>query len=236
MIACPECNNDVLASDTVIEEPRVEAAVLESIVDGAQSNSGMDLQHGFVLQFLSNLKSSAEATTPVVDDNDTTNAADSKSHRLGELIAKGGMGAVFNACDLNICRNVAMKVMLNPESADEKALLRFVEEAQITGQLEHPGIVPVHQLGVDDEGNLFYTMKYVRGLTLEEILRGLRDGDAEIIKQYPLGKLHSIFSKVCDSMAFAAKSQSRTISKRRGHGRYRIARTIVFRQRCRPSL
>jgi serine/threonine protein kinase len=78
-----------------------------------------------------------------------------------------------------------------------------VEEAQITSQLEHPDIVPVHELGFDCSNNIFYTMKLMRGLTLTEILLGLRHGDQKIIERFPLSRLLTIFQKSCDAMAFA---------------------------------
>lgn len=69
----------------------------------------------------------------------------------------------MSATDRNIRRQVAMKVLHEGSAADEETRLRFVNEAQITGQLEHPGIVPVYDLGTDAEGKVFYTMKLIQG-------------------------------------------------------------------------
>ena len=74
---------------------------------------------------------------------------DARRYQIGDLIAKGGMGAVFDARDNNTCRHVAMKVMLETAKTTEESLVRFIEEAQITGQREQPNIVPIHELGVD---------------------------------------------------------------------------------------
>ncbi|MBC8290907.1 MAG: protein kinase [Planctomycetes bacterium] len=204
-VPCPECQHDVSAAETVREEsvPEITLPELCPFTPEGSDEGDEYSYYGSVLEYLSSLRDSdgSGPFTGVMEG--ASNVGDAGSHQLGEMIAQGGMGAVFNARDLNIRRNVAMKVMLDPEEADEKALLRFVEEAQITGQLEHPGIVPVHQLGIDEDGNVFYTMKYVRGLTLGEIIRGLKNEDQEIVEQYPLGKLLSVFAKVCDSMAFA---------------------------------
>src|SRR5262245_24416381 len=68
-------------------------------------------------------------------------------------IARGGMGAVLTAQESATRRTVAMKVMLR--GADERDALRFIEEAQVTAQLEHPNIVPVHDLGIDERGQPF---------------------------------------------------------------------------------
>ena len=69
-------------------------------------------------------------------------------YAINRLVAQGGMGAILDARDQTIRRTVAMKVMLDTRSGDE--MVRFIEEAQVTGQLEHPNIVPVYELGVDE--------------------------------------------------------------------------------------
>jgi len=122
-------------------------------------------------------------------------------YELGNVIAQGGMGAVINAREVTIERNVAMKVMLNSDASDD--VIRFIAEAKITGQLEHPNIVPVHELGVDDKEQVFYTMKYVRGTTLRHILDDLFERKPEALKKYRLPELLTIFQKVCDAIAFA---------------------------------
>ncbi len=121
---------------------------------------------------------------------------------VGEQFASGGMGVILRAKDVNLRRVVAMKVLQTP-LADNDNVLRFIGEAQVTGQLEHPGIVPVHDLGVDAKGNVFYTMKLVKGVTLNAILNGIRKGDRNAISHHPLSHLLSMFLKICDAMAFA---------------------------------
>ena len=117
-------------------------------------------------------------------------------------IARGGMGIVLRVIDADIRREVAKKVMLTDEASDEK-LMRFIEEGQVTGQLEHPNIVPVHELGLDDEGRAYFTMKLVKGRSLQEVLDGLREGGRESEESYGLGDLLSIFLKVCDGVGYA---------------------------------
>jgi len=70
-----------------------------------------------------------------------------------------------------------MKVMLDGSSPDD--LTRFIAEAKIIGQLEHPNVIPVHELGIDENGQPFYTMKMVRGITLRKVLELLPDGTPE---------------------------------------------------------
>lgn len=124
-------------------------------------------------------------------------------YTLDEIVATGGMGAIIKAYDNNLQRTVALKVMLNSAEASDSSIYSFVAEAQITGQLEHPNIVPLHDIGVAADGTIYYTMKLISGRTLREILRSIRDGDEDIIEKYPLDKLLTIFQKVCDGMAYS---------------------------------
>lgn len=123
---------------------------------------------------------------------------------LGKTIAEGGMGIVREARDLNCRRVVAMKMLrIKDPRYEQEDLLRFIEEAQITSQLEHPNIVPVHELGVDAFGNVYYTMKYMKGILLSDVLDAIRRGRQDMIEQYPLARLLTIFQKACDAIAFA---------------------------------
>ena len=122
-------------------------------------------------------------------------------YKIGHLIGRGGMGAVLQAEDASIQRQVAMKVVLHGDSTGD--VMRFIHEARITGQLEHPNIIPVHTFGADEHGQPFYTMKLVQGVTLKDVVKGLAVGDEETIRTYPLSALLSILDKVCDGMRFA---------------------------------
>ncbi|MGV3619940.1 MAG: serine/threonine-protein kinase [Archangium sp.] len=86
----------------------------------------------------------------------------------GELIGRGGMGEVHLARDARLGRQLALKTSTTMQA---DAIQRFVREARVQGQLEHPGIVPVHELGIDEEGRPFFTMKRVRGTTFAEAMR-----------------------------------------------------------------
>jgi len=126
-----------------------------------------------------------------------------RKYEVGDVVAMGGMGVVRRAKDLRVRRSVAMKLM-SPAAVDTlPKRLRFLEEAQVTGQLEHPNIVPVYDLGVDEHDQPFYTMKLVRGLNLKDVLEDIRAGKQDTIKQFPLGRLLTIFLKACDAVSFA---------------------------------
>ncbi len=124
-----------------------------------------------------------------------------RKYKVKGVIAVGGMGIVLEAEDVATRRSVAMKTLRKTRSAEDIA--RFIEEAQITAQLEHPNIVPIYELNVNDLDLPFYTMKLVRGESLRQVLERLRLERAETVEQYPLGELLGIFQKVCDAIAFA---------------------------------
>ena len=126
-----------------------------------------------------------------------------KKYKVITTIARGGMGVILQTRDLRIRRTVAMKVMKTSNQFSRENVLRFIDEAQTTGQLEHPNIVPVYELGIDDQGEIFYTMKFVKGTTLDDVLRGIRNGRQKTIDKYPHGTLLTIFQKVCDAVAYA---------------------------------
>ncbi|CAG0953997.1 hypothetical protein ANRL2_00319, partial [Anaerolineae bacterium] len=118
-------------------------------------------------------------------------------------IARGGMGKVLEVEDADLRRSVALKV-LRKELVNRRDLVeRFLEEAQITGQLEHPNIVPVHEIGIDGKGNLYFTMKLVEGLGLNEILNRLRAGDKDMLREWTMPRLLEMFLKLCEGITFA---------------------------------
>jgi serine/threonine-protein kinase len=118
-----------------------------------------------------------------------------------ERIGRGGMGSVYSVQEGTLFREVAMKVLHEGDETDEGELgrLRFIEEAQINGQLEHPNIAPVYELGQDDEGVCYFTMKRVRGRTLEELLRD--EGVPE--NRDALYDVLEVLQRVCDALSFA---------------------------------
>lgn len=126
-----------------------------------------------------------------------------KRYSVIREIARGGMGKVIEVEDNDLRRSVALKV-LRKEMLDRKDLVeRFLEEAQITGQLEHPNIVPVHEIGVDGRGNLYFTMKLVEGEELSSIIKRLKKKDPSAERAYPMSRLIDVFIKVCEGVAFA---------------------------------
>lgn len=125
------------------------------------------------------------------------------SYTPGREIARGGMGAILSATDQTLDREVAMKVMLEAGERDPVARQRFMREALVLARLEHPNIVPIHEMGRDEQGRRFYTMKLVKGRTLQAIILAIKKGDALTTQHYTLDRLLTIYRKVCDAIAFA---------------------------------
>jgi serine/threonine-protein kinase len=125
-----------------------------------------------------------------------TEARSSPLEIRGE-IARGGMGAVLRGRDPELGRELAVKVLLTNHSAKRELLRRFVEEAQICGQLQHPGIVPVYGLGRMADGRPFFSMKLVRGETLARVLASRAAANDD----WP--RLLSIFESICQTVAYA---------------------------------
>ena len=124
-------------------------------------------------------------------------------HKVGDEIARGGVGRVLASRDRQLQRSQVMKVLNQGVEATQKVMLNFIREAQITAQLEHPNIVPVHDLGLRANGEVFFTMKRIRGQTLKEIVRSLRREDPVVTKNFPRVKLLEIFKSICFAAAFA---------------------------------
>jgi serine/threonine-protein kinase len=112
---------------------------------------------------------------------------------------KGGIGEVFVALDEELNREVALKEMQERYGGDAPSRGRFVREAEITGNLEHPGIVPVYGLGQYADGRPYYAMRFIKGETLKEAIRKHHAGQAE----WTLRSLLMRFVAVCNTLAYA---------------------------------
>jgi tRNA A-37 threonylcarbamoyl transferase component Bud32 len=119
------------------------------------------------------------------------------------VLGAGGMGEVRLVRDRRIGREVALKVLRERDDDRGPRTTRFVREARIQGQLEHPSVVPVHDLSADERGAVYFTMTRVRGMTLTKVLERLRDGDPEHARRFTRRRLLTAFSSVCLAIDFA---------------------------------
>ncbi len=127
-------------------------------------------------------------------------------YRRVSLLGRGGMGEVWHVHDEVLDRAVAMKV-LRSELSDERGLQRFREEARIAAGLQHPGIVPVHDIGTLDDGRVWFTMKEVKGPTMEQVLvdvhRAWRMGASVGKLGFTFRRMLEAFLRVCETVAYA---------------------------------
>jgi tetratricopeptide (TPR) repeat protein len=147
-----------------------------------------------------------------------------EKYQLFGEIARGGMGAVLKGRDVDLGRELAVKVLLDSHKDNPELVRRFVEEAQIGGQLQHPGVVPIYELGSFVDRRPFFTMKLVKGRTLAELLRARENGpddfrgeagfhrrsdrkvdsvSAKPLSMAELPRLLSIFESVAQTLAYA---------------------------------
>jgi len=113
-------------------------------------------------------------------------------YRLLERVARGGMGVVYTAEDEKLERRVALKVLDVP-GTDGNLANRLMREARVLARLEHPGIVPVHDVGTLADGRVFYTMKFVEGQRLDKFIEGVESVQDRL----------RLFLRICEAVAFA---------------------------------
>jgi serine/threonine protein kinase len=118
-------------------------------------------------------------------------------YQLFGEIGRGGMGAILKGRDADLCRDLAVKVLLEVHRGKPELVRRFVEEAQIAGQLQHPGIVPVYELGTFADSRPYFTMKLVKGRTMAQALKDRSDPRDD------LARFLGIFEQVCQTVAYA---------------------------------
>ena len=143
----------------------------------------------------------APAADPTVDPSEALTGAGPPiappGYELLDAIGSGGMGVIYRALELALKRHVAVKILHGRFPSDSPVAARFVEEAQITGQLQHPGIPPVHRVGTLADGRPFLVMKLIKGRTLEELLKERKDPAQD------RGRFIAVFEQVCQAVACA---------------------------------
>jgi serine/threonine protein kinase/predicted Zn-dependent protease len=179
-----EFDNQKVASH--LESCKSCCATLESIVDATSL---------FPKGLTPNQQSSAPSALPIAGEQSIEDVHFGLGHRFlvfGE-IARGGMGVVYRGFDRELKREVAIKVL---QKDQDVASHRFYREAQILGQLQHPGIVPIYETGQLKDGRMYIAMKLVIGQTLQELVEH-GDGSKQLVD------LLGIIGQICETIAYA---------------------------------
>lgn len=195
-------------SDNTADEIESGATMLQT---GASPQPSIARIHSAVKSPDANAAKSQDAnatSTPVaVGGLDSPIAGDTYEARYeySKTLGEGGMGEVRLCYDQRVGRHVALKVMRFDPVESPEAFQRFLREARVQGQLEHPSVVPVYDLGVAPGGHPFFTMKRVRGITLEDALAARNSGDAKAKARFSRRRLLTAFAQLCLAIDFAHK-------------------------------
>jgi eukaryotic-like serine/threonine-protein kinase len=179
-------DSELATSLALLPSPTDGDGAIDRITDRTNSFAGVNL----------------EPTDPgqepwIANDGEPPIAGSAGRYQILGEIARGGMGAVLRGRDPVLGRDLALKVLLDQHRDRADLVDRFVEEAQICGQLQHPGVVPVFELGTLPDRRPFFAMKLVKGQTLAAILAE-RKSPAD-----DLPRFLSIFEAVCQAVAYA---------------------------------
>ena len=154
------------------------------------------------------------AALPTEADDRSTVVLDLADIQIGEhndyyryhsfaTLGVGGNGTVQACIDPHLGREVALKVLHPKLREDMKAQRRFIREAHIMALIEHPNVLPLHEMGKREDGTVYFTMKRIRGECLHDIINGLKVGDSAYCEAYPLHRMVDIFASIGHAVAFA---------------------------------
>ena len=150
-----------------------------------------------------------EAAAAPVDFNevkktfDIRNSVPSNHYTQVRTIGLGGVGLVVGAHDPNLDRDVAVKMLRGENKNKLPDIERFIREARATANIEHPNVIPVHEMGVMDGVGVYFTMKKVKGDNFNTVIENLKKGDRAYCDKYTRLYLLEIFMNICNGVAFA---------------------------------
>lgn len=178
--------------------------MVESVAEEDTAIQGGDYEDdGSMSQPWFDTQPPANAGTSVDGLTDEELPAVGARYALGDELGRGGMGQILEAEDRVLHRSVAIKLLRDNNADDQVARLRFIDEARVTGQLQHPAMPPVYDFGRLGDGRIFFAMKRIEGRTLRDIIEDLRADDAETVRQFGRVRLLTIFVSVCRAIGYA---------------------------------
>lgn len=152
---------------------------------------------------LESLLNHLEDARPSIIADISEDATPPARYIIGQELGSGSVGQVIEARDQHLGRQVAIKILHDGEGLSRDGIARFVAEAQITAQLEHPSVVPVHEIGIMPGGMPYFSMKLVKGRSLEDVINHLRIGDKESRRTYNYLARLRLFQRICQGVAYA---------------------------------
>ena len=197
----------VFAGATKAEEERTKS-MSKSAEEGSR---GLHDTTRSILKALQQDLGVAVRTLDVRDDDSDADApilhtpagASHDKYVLDSQVGEGGMGTVHKAFDTDLRRWVAMKVVRDAGGSQNEMLNRFVEEAQVCGQLQHPNVPPIYEMGLNLEGRIYFTMKLVRGKSLREIIVELREGREASRREFSSIRVAQILQQAAMAVHYA---------------------------------
>ena len=125
-------------------------------------------------------------------------------YQLLGTLGSGGMGEVFRVFDPDLGREIAMKCIHPTVASISEVVEQFLNEAQLTSRLQHPSIIPVHEVGRLPNGELFFTMPIIEGRSLKDLIRArFKKGESEAKNTQTLHRLISLYHNLCNVVAYA---------------------------------
>jgi len=191
-----------LVHDDAADESAIRAAFLVALLEDRERGRGHDLAHyqqrfrGYEHVVAAEFRAFAAGGDDGDERADGGGGEGLPRYRVDGELGRGGMGVVQRVFDTRLHRYLARKQVR--AGAGEAETARFLEEARVTAQLDHPGVVAVHEVGRDEEGAPYFTMPMVRGRTFAALIDELRAGPTP-----PWTRVVDVLVRVCDTVAFA---------------------------------
>ncbi len=189
----PQSMVENLLAEALVREPGFDAASLARLC-GEHPQLAAELRSSFAA-----LRQADQLLSGIANGDRDAMPLTNIPYEDKGVVGSGGMGIVRHVYDPHLRRDLALKVLRAAHAGDQRACSRFLAEAQVTSQLDHPGIVPVHNVSVDADGRPFFTMKLVRGQTLASVCDAVMAGK----DGWTVARAVTVLLRVCEAVDYA---------------------------------